>query len=186
MEPLTEEKLENLSDAELKEMFAKALSNFWNEPNAQSWEDSCYVPVNPETIENALNAGEITWNDIFFRKKVDTIQELFANLIKYEVIDINEYKTPNEFIIKNIQTLSTDFTYTCNGETVTGEKAKFIITNPKPTIIATSISSGQSAEIVWNEYPTGKIETYSSTKAIAESGKNSQTITAKDMEFFSI
>ena len=237
-EPLTEEeKLQNLSDAELKEMFARALSNFWNDSNVQSWEDICYVSTNPETIENAYdilvemgeinaseyinvydliikntdsisteseiqilsdtekkekftkalgniwNEGEITWDDIFFQKKADTIQEVFDDLIEHDVIDINEYKTPNEFILKNVQIQSAEFTYTCNGETVTGEKAEFIMTNPSTiTITATSTSNGKSTEVVWNEYPAKKIETYSTIKAVAEGGKNSQTITAKDNE----
>ncbi len=65
-------------------------------------------------------------------------------------------------------------------EIIKSTVAEFIITNPGNYNISATTKDGEYIEDTWGAYPSSKIETYSTTKAIAENGKNSQTITSKD------
>ncbi|HCC04160.1 MAG TPA: hypothetical protein DEP51_04815 [Clostridiales bacterium] len=108
-----------------------------------------------------------------------TSQTVASAFVEFELS--SEYSDEYDLII---QTYSTPFplnaTFTCDGnEAITGTSAKFIVTNPNPKITATT-SNGDSTEIIWNEYPSSKIETYSTTAVTAETEKNSKTITARD------
>ncbi len=65
-------------------------------------------------------------------------------------------------------------------EKIKGTVAEFIITNPGNYNISATTKDGEYIEDTWNAYPETKIETYSTTKVTAETGKNSKTVTSID------